>query len=335
MTKIYLVRHAEAEGNVFRRFHGWFNGQLTPRGLEQVEYLRKRFADISVDAVYASDLMRTCQTAQSIYVPRNLPLHRDARFRERCVGIWEDLPYGYLDNYHGERMKQFSRDPVHWWVPGAETFEACTGRFLEGLKEIAGKNPGKTVAVFSHGSVIQAVLMELFFGRDSKAVPLSDNTGVSLLHYENGSFSYEYLGDNSHLPEALSTFALQAWWRKTDNRKEANLYFVPLDAETALPEELSIPQGERVMLGILRGKPVGAVATLAPQGKLGIVSGITLLPQMEGRYYADQLLGCAISHFRHLGCTQIRLLEGTYPDEVDQRYWFDADRTCTIPTGTV
>ena len=232
-------------------------------------------------------------------------------------------------------MKQFSRDPVHWWVPGAETFEACTGRFLEGLKEIAGKNPGKTVAVFSHGSVIQAVLMELFFGRDPKAVPLSDNTGVSLLHYENGSFSYEYLGDNSHLPEALSTFALQAWWRKTDNRKEANLYFVPRDAETALPEDLSIPQGERVMLGILRDRPVGAVATLAPQGKLGAVSGITLLPQMEGRYYADQLLGCAISHFRHLGCTQIRLLEGTYPDGVDQRYWFDADRTCTIPTGTV
>src|SRR5699024_4836381 len=113
---------------------------------------------------------------------------------------------------------------------GAETFEACTGRFLEGLKEIAHKNPDKTVAVFSHGSVIQAVLMELFFRRDPKAVPLSDNTGVSLLRYENGSFSYEYLGDNSHLPEALSTFALQAWWRKTDNRKEANLYFVPLEA---------------------------------------------------------------------------------------------------------
>ena len=299
MTKIYIIRHAEAEGNVFRRFHGWFNGQLTPRGLEQVEYLRKRFAEVPVDAVYSSDLMRTCQTAQSIYVPRNLPLHRDARFRERCVGISEDLPYGYLDNYHGETMKQFSRDPVHWWVPGAETFEACTGRFLEGLKEIAHKNPDKTVAVFSHGSVIQAVLMELFFGRDPKAVPLSDNTGVSLLHYENGSFSYEYLGDNSHLPEALSTFALQAWWRKTDNRKEANLYFVPLEAGVPVPEELPLPQGERVMLGILRGRAVGAVATLAPREELGIVSGITLLPQMEGRYYADQLLGCAINSHRY------------------------------------
>ena len=92
MTKIYIIRHAEAEGNVFRRFHGQFNGQLTPRGLEQVEYLRKRFAEVPVDAVYASDLMRTCQTAQSIYVPRNLPLHRDARFRERCVGIWRICP---------------------------------------------------------------------------------------------------------------------------------------------------------------------------------------------------------------------------------------------------
>lgn len=335
MTKIYLIRHAEAEGNVFRRFHGQFNGQLTPRGLQQVACLRERFADIPVDVVYSSDLMRTCQTAQSICAPKNLPLHRDARFRERCVGIWEDLPYGYLDNYHGEKMKQFSRDPVHWWVPGAETFGDCTGRFLKGLEEIVRENPGKTLAVFSHGSVLQAVLMELFFHRDPNAVPLSDNTGVSLLHYENGSFSYEYLGDNSHLPEALSTFALQAWWRKTDNRKEANLYFVPLKSHVPVPEDLPLPQGERVMLGILQGRPVGAVAVEAPQGSVGVVAGITLLPQMEGRYYADQLLGCAISHFRHLGCTRIRLREGAYPDNVDERYWFGADRTCSIPTGLV
>ena len=25
MTTIYLIRHAEAEGNLYRRAHGWYN----------------------------------------------------------------------------------------------------------------------------------------------------------------------------------------------------------------------------------------------------------------------------------------------------------------------
>ncbi|MBS1409295.1 MAG: phosphoglycerate mutase, partial [Oscillospiraceae bacterium] len=42
MTKIYLVRHAEAEGNVYRRIHGQYDSRITPNGLRQVEALRAR-----------------------------------------------------------------------------------------------------------------------------------------------------------------------------------------------------------------------------------------------------------------------------------------------------
>ena len=60
MTTLYLIRHAEAEGNIFRRVHGWYNSSITPNGLRQVAALQKRFETIPVDAVYASDLIRTC-----------------------------------------------------------------------------------------------------------------------------------------------------------------------------------------------------------------------------------------------------------------------------------
>ena len=30
MTEIYLIRHGEAEGNVFRRLHGQYDALLTP-----------------------------------------------------------------------------------------------------------------------------------------------------------------------------------------------------------------------------------------------------------------------------------------------------------------
>ena len=39
MTTLYLIRHAEAEGNLYRRFHGQFNTNLTGTGLRQLEPL--------------------------------------------------------------------------------------------------------------------------------------------------------------------------------------------------------------------------------------------------------------------------------------------------------
>ena len=56
MTRIYLIRHAEAEGNLYRIAQGHTDGRLTKRGWEQVKALEHRFESIHVDAVYASDL---------------------------------------------------------------------------------------------------------------------------------------------------------------------------------------------------------------------------------------------------------------------------------------
>ena len=42
MTKIYLVRHAEAEGNLYRIAHGQYNGLITDRGYQQLHVLKKR-----------------------------------------------------------------------------------------------------------------------------------------------------------------------------------------------------------------------------------------------------------------------------------------------------
>ena len=39
MTTVYLVRHGEAEGNLYRRCHGVYNSLLTPRGYQQIEKL--------------------------------------------------------------------------------------------------------------------------------------------------------------------------------------------------------------------------------------------------------------------------------------------------------
>ena len=39
MTRIYLIRHAEAEGNLYRRAQGWYNGLITENGCRQIAAL--------------------------------------------------------------------------------------------------------------------------------------------------------------------------------------------------------------------------------------------------------------------------------------------------------
>ena len=48
MTRIYLVRHAEAEGNLYRIAHGHYNGLITARGYKQIAVLQQRLAHIRV-----------------------------------------------------------------------------------------------------------------------------------------------------------------------------------------------------------------------------------------------------------------------------------------------
>ena len=83
MTTIYLIRHAEAEGNLYRRAHGWYNSTITDRGYRQIAALAKRFADTKFDAVYSSDRFRTMITALSIYKTHGLPLRIVRALREQ------------------------------------------------------------------------------------------------------------------------------------------------------------------------------------------------------------------------------------------------------------
>ena len=114
MTTVYLVRHAEAEGNLFKRIHGQYDSPVTALGRRQIECLEKRFASVSVDAVYASDLKRTCQTAAAIYVPKQLELHKEPKLREIYLGAWEDKPFGEVMRTDLEDMLRFSTGEPDW-----------------------------------------------------------------------------------------------------------------------------------------------------------------------------------------------------------------------------
>lgn len=299
MTNIYIIRHAEAEGNVFRRIDGHYNSRITANGKRQVEALKHRFENIHIDAVYASDLFRACETAKAIYVPKNLPLHKDARFRETYFGVWEDLHFGWLERFEPVQYGNFSHHPELWRTPGAERAEEYAGRFLEALTQIAQKHEGQTVAVFTHGCVSGEALRRLFC-EEAKKAGRCDNSGVSLLHFENGSFSFTYLNDNSHLTEEISTLAHQLWWR---GKHPFNLWFRDPDAsDTSI---FDIPKTTHtVKIAMLVDRPVGYVS-YAIEGDTVSVSSMFLLPDFRHVRRGDQLLGIPVVEGRANGCIRL------------------------------
>lgn len=316
MTNIYVIRHAEAEGNVFRRIDGHYNSRITANGKRQVEALKRRFADIPIDAVYASDLFRTCETAKAIYLPKNLPLHKDAHFRETYFGPWEDLHFGWLERFEPEQYGNFSHHPEFWRTPGAERADEYSGRFIEGLTEIAQNHDGQTVAVFTHGCISGEALRRLF-GEDARKAGRCDNSGVSLLHYDSGKFTFSYLNDNSHLTKEISTLAHQLWWR---GKHEFNMWFRDASyADTSLFGAACAPvSGETLKVAMLADRPAGYVS-FKIDGETVCLTSMYLLPEFRHVRRGDQLLGIPVVEGRAAGC---RRLFAAVPEDASEAIAF-------------
>lgn len=337
MTEVYLIRHAEAEGNIYRRIHGQYDSLVTENGKKQIEALAARFADVPVAACYSSDLTRTRLTAQAICVPHKLELHTDPRFREVHMGVWEEHTFGEIAETEPEALWYFNNDPEHWSVPGSEAFADYTGRFIAAMTEKAAAHDGQTIAIVAHGAVIRGILQRLFFSQEKEEAGHCDNTGVAHLLYADGRFTLDYYNDNSHLPEEISTLARQSWWRKGgDPRYDSNLHFVPLaDEQTYLAARRdawvtvygnddgfrgegfwreareSARNAPCSLAQAMMGQTAIGLIQLDPQrfaGRdIGYIPFLFLAPEWRGKGLGAQLIGHAVGFYRPLGRKKLQL----------------------------
>lgn len=248
MTKIYIVRHAEAEGNLYRRIHGQYDSLVTPKGYQQIAALEERFQDIHLDAVYSSDLYRTRMTAKALYLPKGLPLHLEPGLREIDMGDWEDDTWGGAARREPERMSLFSKGGLGYVPLGGESFPQLQQRVLSTYARLAAQCDGQTIACVSHGEAIR-VAMAGFLGcslEEISKMPPSDNTAVSCVEIEGEQIKVLFYADGSHLTEELSTLGSQTWWQDPGDAKaleDQNIWYRPWD-----------PEGERELYEQYRGE---------------------------------------------------------------------------------
>lgn len=216
MTKIILVRHGEAEGNINRNFHGHYNSALTENGKEQIKLTSRRLKNEHIDVIYSSDLTRTYETAKEIATGRQLEITKDERLREINGGDWEDVPWSELPEKFPESYGFWLSDPLHLQMPNGESMVNFQSRVYNAVNSIVKNNMNKTVCIATHGTVIKVLLCKYYNKTLSDLPNLTwhDNASITVVEFDDDLTPNVVLeGDNSHLGE-LSTLAKQSWWRK-------------------------------------------------------------------------------------------------------------------------
>lgn len=223
VTRVYLIRHAEAMGNINETFQGRTDENLTEKGYRQLVELSERFKDIPLDAIYSSPLIRAKETAKAVNKYHGLDIAYDEGLIEINGGVWEgkrwkDIPLLYPVEYN-----LWTYEMHKFYIEDGESLVEVSERMQKTIGDIVSQNVGKNIAVVSHGCAIKAYLCFASGKTLDKIQEMgwSDNTSVSLIEYEDDLIPrIIYKNNSDHLPCELSTLAFSDWHKSEEKSGE-------------------------------------------------------------------------------------------------------------------
>lgn len=226
-TRLIFVRHAQAEGNMLREFHGWTDSEITDMGHKQAQRVAERLQEEPIDVLYSSSMKRTLQTAQYIADRKQLPIIRTDKLKEINGGDWEGTKFEQLSTLWPIEHDTWENKPHLHQMPNGESMEEFRERLLQEVDAIIAANRGKTICIVTHGTAIKALMCHFHVCplEHMVNIPWYDNTSVTIIDHEDGHFKVIKEGDASHLGRELSTLQNQDWWedylKKLEDRKES------------------------------------------------------------------------------------------------------------------
>lgn len=158
MTTVLLIRHGRSTANTAGILAGRSPGvDLDEHGAAQAARLAARLADVHLDAVVASPLERTRQTAEHLAATRPGTLFElDERFTECDYGTWSGRT---LESLAEEPLwRTVQAHPAAAEFPDGESLAAVSARAVAAVRAWNAKlGEQAAYAVVSHGDVIKAI----------------------------------------------------------------------------------------------------------------------------------------------------------------------------------
>ena len=198
-TRLLLIRHAQTEWNIQRRFQGHGDSPITEEGQEQLQRLKSRLAGLEFDVVYYSDLRRTMETSKMLSGKQRV---EEPRLRERGVGILEGLNLEQIMDEHAEAFRAFRSGDKDHQIEGGESLQIALNRAWTFLEEMPEKHPGAELAAVSHAGLIRLICKQILgLALDAPNFFQIPNTSLTQLVFspKDRSWSLECLADTTHL----------------------------------------------------------------------------------------------------------------------------------------
>ncbi|WP_048801256.1 histidine phosphatase family protein [Streptococcus constellatus] len=226
-TKLYIIRHGKTMFNTIGRAQGWSDTPLTAEGERGIHELGigLRESGLKFSKAFSSDSGRTIQTMgivlEELGLTGNIPYTFDKRIREWCFGSFDGAYGGEL--FMGVMPRVFNVEHVHQLsypelaeglvevdtAGWAESWEKLSNRIWTGFSDIAKEieaSGGGNALIASHGMTIGTFVYLI----DQTRPHGLDNGSVTVVEYEEGRFTVEYVGDMSYRTVGAKELAEQS-----------------------------------------------------------------------------------------------------------------------------
>ena len=161
MTSILLLRHGHVDGIVPKRFRGRMDLPLSDQGraqaLHAATYVAARYAP---ETVYCSPLQRCVDSAAALTAQLSLPPPRVAPgLTDTDYGLWQGRLATEVAQAEPERFAQWRNNPEFAAFPEGESLSGVAKRAMVEMSALAGRHGDRTIAVYTHDSVIRVILL--------------------------------------------------------------------------------------------------------------------------------------------------------------------------------
>lgn len=202
MTELILVRHGETDWNVERRIQGHTDIPLNETGLTQADAIGERFLGERIDVLISSDLGRAMQTANPIAKACGLPVVRDARLRERRLGVLQGKSIDEARELTPNAYEVFRSRITDAALDGGESLAEFAQRVTETLMDLARVHRNKRIVAVTHGGVVDiAYRLANNTPLDAPRLFPIHNASVNTLRASAAGFELVSWSDISHLAD--------------------------------------------------------------------------------------------------------------------------------------
>ncbi|KMS68678.1 acid phosphatase [Streptomyces viridochromogenes] len=199
-----LLRHGETPLTPQKRFSGsgGTDPALSDVGRDQAERVGAALARRgTIQAVVASPLARTRETAGIVAARLGLDVTVDEGLRETDFGAWEGLTFGEVRERYPDDLTTWLADPEARPTGDGESFAETATRIAATRDKLIAAYAGRTVLLVTHVTPIKT-FVRLALGAPPESLFRMELSAASLsavAYYADGNASVRLFNDTSHL----------------------------------------------------------------------------------------------------------------------------------------